>query len=89
MTNKVKVIERACRQLYRTHRTVYMRIDPNLFDAFKEGKRFLMGGDKVVKVLRVTLLSALLLWLVWRKTRPACNGRGFPVDVAGKEATKP
>jgi hypothetical protein len=39
-----------------------------------------------------TLLSALLLWLVWRKTRPAYNGRGFPVEVggrAGKEATKP
>jgi hypothetical protein len=35
-----------------------------------------------------TLLSALLLWLVWRKTRPAYNGRGFPVEVAGKEAAK-
>jgi hypothetical protein len=29
-----------------------------------------------------TLLSALLLWFVWRKTRPAYNGRGFPVEVA-------
>jgi hypothetical protein len=36
-----------------------------------------------------TLLSALALWLVWRKTRPAYNGRGFSVEVAGKEATKP
>ena len=36
-----------------------------------------------------TLLSALLLWLVWRKTRPKYNGRGFPVEAAGKEATKP
>ncbi len=32
-----------------------------------------------------TLLSALLLWLVWRKTRPKYNGRGFPVEAAGKE----
>jgi hypothetical protein len=30
-----------------------------------------------------TLLSALLLWLVWRKTRPAYNGQGFPVEVGG------
>jgi hypothetical protein len=36
-----------------------------------------------------TVLSALLLWLVWRKTRPAYNGRGFPVEVAAKEATTP
>jgi hypothetical protein len=36
-----------------------------------------------------TVLSALLLWLVWRKTRPAYNGRGFPVESPGKEATKP
>ena len=33
-----------------------------------------------------TLLSALLLWRVWRKTRPKFNGRGFPVEAAGKEA---
>jgi hypothetical protein len=36
-----------------------------------------------------TLLSAVLLWLIWRKTRPAHSGRGFPVEAAGKEATKP
>jgi hypothetical protein len=33
-----------------------------------------------------TLLSSLLLWLVWRKTRPKYGGRGFPVEVAGKGA---
>jgi hypothetical protein len=37
-----------------------------------------------VPLLYPTLLSALLLWLVWRKTRPAYNGRGFPVEAAGK-----
>jgi hypothetical protein len=31
-----------------------------------------------------TLLLAALNWLVWRKTRPAYNGRGFPVEVAAK-----
>jgi hypothetical protein len=36
-----------------------------------------------------TLLSAALLWLVWRKTRPNYNGRGFPVEPARKEATTP
>ena len=36
-----------------------------------------------------TLLSALLLWLAWRKTRPMYNGRGFPVVPAPKEATTP
>jgi hypothetical protein len=30
-----------------------------------------------------SLLSALLLWLVWRKTRAKYNGKGFPVEVAG------
>ena len=33
-----------------------------------------------------TLLSALLLWLVWRKTRPKYNGKGFPVEVGDKQA---
>ncbi len=30
-----------------------------------------------------------MLWLVWRKTRSKYNGRGFPVEPARKEATKP
>jgi hypothetical protein len=30
-----------------------------------------------------TLLSAMLLWLIWRKTRAKYNGKGFPVEVAG------
>jgi hypothetical protein len=34
------------------------------------------------------LLSALLLWLVWRKTRPKSSGKGFPVEV-GEKTTKP
>ena len=40
-----------------------------------------------------TLLSAALLWLVWRKTRPKVKGRAFPVELGksggeegGKEA---
>jgi hypothetical protein len=36
-----------------------------------------------------TLFSALGLWLVWRKTRPGYNGRGFPVEVGGKDAKSP
>jgi hypothetical protein len=35
-----------------------------------------------------TLLFALLLWLVWRKTRGKGPGRGFPVEV-GKKAEGP
>ncbi len=31
-----------------------------------------------------TLLSALLLWLIWRKTRPKYNGKGFPVEPAAQ-----
>jgi hypothetical protein len=27
-----------------------------------------------------TLISAALLWLVWRKTRPKAKGRAFPVE---------
>jgi hypothetical protein len=29
-------------------------------------------------------LSALLLWLVWRKTRPKYNGKGFPIESTAK-----
>jgi hypothetical protein len=29
-----------------------------------------------------TTLAAGFLWLVWRKTRPKYNGKGFPVEVA-------
>jgi hypothetical protein len=36
-----------------------------------------------------TLLLGGLNWLVWRKTRPKHNGKGFPVEPAGKEAPKP
>jgi hypothetical protein len=35
-----------------------------------------------------TLLSTMLLWFVWRKTRPKYSGNGFPVEVGGKEANK-
>ena len=35
-----------------------------------------------------TLLSTLLLCLVWRKTRPKYSGKGFPVEVAKTEARK-
>jgi hypothetical protein len=31
-----------------------------------------------------TLLSAALLWLVWRKTKPNYNGKGFPVEPTAK-----
>jgi hypothetical protein len=52
--------------------------------------RFSTGLRRIIfPIWFPTLLSALLLWLVWRKTRPACNGRGFPVEVAGKEAATP
>ena len=29
----------------------------------------------------LTPLSAILLWLVWRKTRPKVKGRAFPVEL--------
>jgi hypothetical protein len=32
-----------------------------------------------------TLLSALLLCLLWRKTRPKHTVKGFPVEVGGKQ----
>jgi hypothetical protein len=35
-----------------------------------------------------TLLSALLLCLIWRKTRPKCTGKGFPVEPV-QQPTKP
>lgn len=47
------------------------------------------GWSTLIPLWFPTLLFALLLWLVWRKTRPKYNGRGFPVEAAGKEATKP
>jgi hypothetical protein len=31
-----------------------------------------------------TLLSALLLWLVWRKTRPKLAGNAFPIEPTAK-----
>jgi hypothetical protein len=31
-----------------------------------------------------TFLSAALLWLLWRKTRPKFNGKGFPVEPSAK-----
>ena len=34
-----------------------------------------------------TLLSTLLLWFVWRKTKAKYNGRGFPVEPT-KETAK-
>jgi hypothetical protein len=34
-----------------------------------------------------TLLSAALLWLVWRKTKPRTMGQGFPVEPTAKPAT--
>lgn len=49
---------------------------------------FLSGWFMDVPLYFPTLLSTLLLWLVWRKTRPKYNGRGFPVEAAGKGATK-
>ena len=33
-----------------------------------------------------TLLSAALLWFVWRKTRPTQLGQGFPVEVTPQDA---
>jgi hypothetical protein len=33
-----------------------------------------------------TLLSAPLLWLVWRKTRPKYSGKGFPVEVEDRQS---
>jgi hypothetical protein len=36
-----------------------------------------------------TLLSTLLLCLVWRKTRPKHLGRGFPVDATIPKTTAP
>jgi hypothetical protein len=36
-----------------------------------------------------TTLSAGFLWLVWRKTRPNSTGKGFPVEPAATETTKP
>jgi hypothetical protein len=36
-----------------------------------------------------TLILAGLNCLVWRKTRPKFNGRGFPVEAAAKEAPHP
>jgi hypothetical protein len=38
-----------------------------------------------------TTISAALLWLVWRKTRPAVKGRAFPVELekpTGEEGGK-
>jgi hypothetical protein len=35
-----------------------------------------------------TLLSALVLWLVWCKTRSKDSGKGFPVEVTKAEARK-
>jgi hypothetical protein len=36
-----------------------------------------------------TALFAGLLWLVWRKTRPKYNGKGFPVEIGEKAANPP
>jgi hypothetical protein len=35
-----------------------------------------------------SLLCAVLLWLVWRKTRPKYNGKGFPVEPTPKAEVK-
>jgi hypothetical protein len=32
--------------------------------------------------------SATLLWLVWRKTRPKYNGKGFPIEPTSKAEVK-
>jgi hypothetical protein len=36
-----------------------------------------------------TLLSALLLRVLWRKTRPKYSGKSFPVEPAATEIIKP
>jgi hypothetical protein len=36
-----------------------------------------------------SLVFALLLWFVWRKTRLKYSGKGFPVEVTKAEARKP
>jgi hypothetical protein len=43
-----------------------------------------MRTEGTIPLWFVTLLSAGLLWLVWRWTRPKHNERGFPVEPDGK-----
>ena len=45
---------------------------------------FLCGVGFFMPLWFPTTLSAGLLWLVWRKTRPKYTGKGFPVEPAAK-----
>ena len=41
-----------------------------------------VGWEAYVPLYFPTLLSALLLWLVWRKTKTKYSGKAFPVETA-------
>jgi hypothetical protein len=48
-------------------------------------------SDSLLIVFPLWLPTLVLLglnWFVWRKTRPTYNGKGFPVEVDVKGATK-
>jgi hypothetical protein len=51
----------------------------------------IVGRGATIPLWFPTLLSALLLWFVWRKTRATPVGRAFPVEVAksGENPTRP
>ena len=42
----------------------------------------------VIPLWAPTLLSALLLWFLWRKTKPKDVGRAFPVEIAATTPEK-
>jgi hypothetical protein len=44
-----------------------------------------MSGFVMIPLWFPALVSAGLLWLVWRRTRPKYDGRGFPVETGNRD----
>jgi hypothetical protein len=51
---------------------------------FSYRRDIIVGTSVTVPFWATSSLSGGVLWLVWRKTRPKYNGKGFPVEVAKK-----
>jgi hypothetical protein len=53
--------------------------------AYRSGSPFASIGIVIVPLWFVTLMAGVVVWVVWRKTRPKFSGKGFPVEVGGRE----
>jgi hypothetical protein len=65
--------------------TYYEIMDYRIFGfAYQPESDVIFYSRALIPLWFPTLLSALLLWLVWRKTKPKPKPMGFPIDANTK-----